>query len=124
MVKSYQGASVLQPQSTPRSVMEKMGGMLGKKGGDLLNANAKQAHELAEFLRKTGGFEAYVLHTEYNSYVTLGGYDSADDRKLLQMQQAFVNQLKDPKCTIGQLHTKAMVNFFTEPMPMPVPQVK
>jgi hypothetical protein len=121
VVKSYQGASVLQQQSTPFSVMEKMG--LGKKSSDLLDANAKMAHQVAEKLRQAG-FEAYVLNTEYNSYVTVGGYDSSDDPRLGQMQQAFANELRNSRSMIGQLHVNAQVNFFTQPMPMPVPQVK
>jgi len=101
--------------------MEKLS--FGKKSGDLLNANAKMAHQVAEKLRQAG-FEAYVLNTEYNSYVTVGGYDSSDDPRLGQMQQAFANELHNPRSMIGQLHTAAQVSFFTQPMPMPVPQVK
>jgi hypothetical protein len=122
VVKSYQGATaVLQQQSTPSSVMDKM--WPGKKNGELLNAAAKQAHELAGFLHKFG-FEAYVLHTEYSSYVTLGGFDGPDDPKLLQLRQAFVSEMGNPGSNIGQLHVKAMVGFIAQPMPMPVPRVQ
>jgi hypothetical protein len=122
VVKSYRGASIVQSQSTPSSVMEKFG-LTGKKAGDLLNANAKSAHQVAEFLRKFG-FEAYVLHTEYSSLITIGGYDGPDDPRLAQMQQAFVNEMGNPKSNVGQLHTKAMVQFMAQPMPMAVPKVQ
>jgi hypothetical protein len=119
VVKSYQGASVIQSQSTPNSVMEKLG--LGKKAGDLLNANAKMAHQVAEILRtKQLGFEAYVLHTEHNSYVTVGGFDGSDDPKLEQMQRFFINEMNRPGSGLNQLHFRAQ--FFPQPMPMPVPR--
>jgi hypothetical protein len=125
VVKSYRGAAVVQAQSASSSVMEKLG--MGKKAGELLNANAKAAHQVAEFLRKFG-FEAYVLHTEYNSYVTIGAFDGGtdgpDDPKLEQMQRAFINEMSNPNSNVGQLHIKAQVGFFPQPLPMPVPQVK
>jgi hypothetical protein len=99
--------------------MEKMG---FKKSGELLNAAGKQAHEVAEFLRKFG-FEAYVLHTEYSSVVTVGGFDGPDDPRLIQVQQAFLNEMSNPRSNVGQLHTRAMVNF-TQPRPMAVPKIQ
>jgi hypothetical protein len=122
VVKSYQGAAVVQAQSTSPSVMEKAwSSVFGMKGANVLNANAKQAHEVAEVLRKIG-FESYVLHTEYSSYITVGAFDTADDPRLAQMQQAFMNQLRSPGSSVGQLH--AYTNFFAQPMPMQVPRVK
>jgi hypothetical protein len=121
VVKSYRGAAVVQAQSMSSSVMEKLG--LGKKAGELLNANAKEAHQVAEFLRnKQLGFEAYVLHTEYNSYVTVGGFDGPDDPKLDQMQRLFISEMNRPGSGLNQLHFRAQ--FFPQPLPMPVPQVK
>jgi hypothetical protein len=125
VVKSYQGAAVVQAQSASSSVMDKAWGVFGKKGGDVLNANARQAHQAAEFLRnKQPGldFEAYVLHTEYSSYVTIGAFDSPDDPKLDQVRRAFVNEMNRPSSGVSQLH--ARTQFFTEPMPMQVPKVK
>ncbi|HEY1379707.1 MAG TPA: hypothetical protein VGF55_23085 [Gemmataceae bacterium] len=121
VVKAYKGAARLQSQSATSSVMQKMG--MDREFGNVLNANANQAHQVAEFLRKFG-VEAYVLHTEYNSYVTVGGFDAPDDPRLAQMQQWFVAEMANPKSNIGQLHTVAMVQFYTEPMPMAVPQVR
>ncbi len=121
VVKTYRAPAVVQSQSTPVSVMEKLG--LGKKAGDVLNASAKQAHEVADFLRRFG-LEAYVLHTEYSSIVSVGGFDGPDDPRLVELQQAFVRELNNPISNIGQLHVKAQVQFMTEPMPMMVPKVQ
>jgi hypothetical protein len=118
VVKAYRGAAVIQAQSASSSVFGAF-----RKNGELLNANAKQAHQVAKVLRDFG-FEAYVLHTEYSSLVTIGGYDAPDDPRLVQVQQAFVNQLNNPASNVGQLHAAAQVHFFTQPNPMPVPRVQ
>lgn len=121
-VKSYQGrATVVQTQATEKSVVEKLTG--GASGADLLNANAKQAHLVAEMLKKFG-YEAYVLHTEYSSVVTIGGFDSAEDPRMIQLQKLFSNELaKGLQSGVGQLHIKGGVGFFTTPMPMAVPKL-
>jgi hypothetical protein len=38
------------------------------------------------------------------------------------MQRAFIDELNRPGSALGQLHFH--VQFFPQPMPMPVPQVK
>ena len=83
--------------------MEKMTSL--NNSGAILNANAKQAHEVAEFLHKFG-FPAYVLHTEFTSYVTIGGFDAAGDPKLMQAQQAFVAEINNPKSNVGQMNVR------------------
>jgi hypothetical protein len=95
----------------------------GKKAGEVFDANARQARQVVEFLRKFG-VEAYVLHTEYSSYVTVGAFDSLDDPRLTQMRLWFVGEMNNPTTNIGQMHMKAMVQFNADPLPMPVPQVK
>ncbi len=121
-VKSYQGrATIVQTQATEKSVVEKLTG--SASGADLLNANAKQAHLVAEMLKKFG-YEAYVLHTEFSSVVTVGGFDSADDPRMVQMQKLFMNELaKGHKSSVGQLHVIGGVGFFPQPMPMAVPKL-
>jgi hypothetical protein len=121
VVKSYTGASVVQAQSAPKSFMEKMTSL--NNSGAILNANSKQAHEVAEFLHKFG-FPAYVLHTEFTSYVTIGGFDAAGDPKLMQAQQAFVAEMNNPSSNVGQMNVRGGVQFFKQPMPMAVPQIK
>ncbi len=119
VVRVYKGEAMVQSQTGPKSFMEKM----GMKYGSVLNANGNEAHKMAEFLRnKQLGFEAYVLHTEYNSYVTIGGFDSPDDPRLAQTMQYFLKELNRQGSGVNQLHMRA--HFLTDPMPMPVPQVK
>jgi hypothetical protein len=67
-------------------------------------------------------FDAYVLHTEFNSYVTIGGFDSPDDPRLQQTMQLFLHEMYRTGSAVNQLHMRAQL--LAEPMPMPVPQVK
>jgi hypothetical protein len=120
VVKAYKGAATLESQNASSSVMAKLG-----SGRRVMTANEKAAHMAAEFLRNKQpglGFEAYVLHTEYNSYVTIGGFDSPDDPRLLQTMQYFLKEMNRPGSGVYQLHLVAQ--FPSDPMPMPVPQVK
>ena len=117
-MKAYRGAATLQSQTTSGSVFG-----MGRKANDLLRANEREAHRVAEFVRnKQLGFEAYVLHTEFSSYVTIGGFDAPNDPKLIQTAQHFLRELSRPGSGVNQLHLKTQ--FMTEPVPMPVPQVK
>jgi hypothetical protein len=130
VVKVYKGASTIQSQSASSSMVERMG--LVRKTGELLTANGNEAHLVAQVLRtppknpRTGevgvSFDAYVLHSEYNSYVTLGAFDSPDDPRVAQTVQAFVTEMNRLGSAVNQLHTK--VQFLSPPTPMPVPQVK
>jgi hypothetical protein len=119
-VRMYKGEAVVQAQSQTISPIERMN--RERQFASVLHANANQAHQVAEFLHKFG-LEAYVLHTEYNSYVTVGGFDSPEDPRLVQMQKWFMNEMNNPRSNIGQMHTTAMVQFC-EPTPMAVPQVR
>jgi hypothetical protein len=130
VVKVYKGASIIESQSSSGSIMERMG--LAKKTGELLDANGNEAHKVAEVLRtppknprtnQVGiAFEAYVLHTEYNSYVTIGAFDTPDDPRVAQLMQTFLNEMHRQGSAVNQLHLK--VQFLAQPTPMPVPQVK
>jgi SPOR domain len=121
VVRAYRAYQVVDAQSANPSVKDRLN--FGKKAGEVFDANARQARQVAEFLRKFG-VEAYVLHTEYSSYVTIGAFDSLDDPRLAQMRQWFVGEMNNPGTNVGKLHAVAMVQFNAEPMPMPVPQVK
>jgi hypothetical protein len=117
-VKSYQGATTIKQEFGTQPAAPKV---MGSSAGRVLQAGGMQAHELAEMLRKLK-FEAYVLHTEYSSVVTIGGFDAPDDPRLLQLQRAVISEIANPNSSLGQLHTKAQVQFFAQPMPMPVPK--
>lgn len=108
-VTDFQGRTVIQPQSAPTKLLE---GLLGSKKGSMLDAGAKQAHEVAKVLREKMQIEAYVLHMRWGSVVTVGSYDSQDDARLLQYQQALKGKQMGPA-----------VQFFANPLPMKVPQL-
>lgn len=109
VVSVFQGLPVVQAAGASPSVMDKL---LGRNPGEQLAASALNAHNLAEALRKLG-FEAYVLHTRHNSVVTVGAYDTKDDRRMQQVQEALHNRFK--------LEGGGM-QFMAQPMPMEVPQ--
>lgn len=105
-IKEYQGNAVVQPQSAPSGFLDKL---FGQRLGEQLDANAMNAHQFAEALRKVG-FEAYVMHTRTSSVVTVGSFDSPDD----------------PKLAVAKRDLKAIqmqnIDTFPEPMPMAVPR--
>lgn len=116
MVKPYQGAVVLASANAPKTdSMPK----LGSKPGQYLNATAQQAHALAEVLTKIKDArgkpvietDVYVLHTEFGSYVCVGGFDRPDDPSLLMYQKKLAN-----------LKLGLAEQLTPNPMPMPVPK--
>jgi hypothetical protein len=110
VVKTFQGACVLQTDSTKESSFGKALGM-GKSNSELLSAAGKQAHSLAELLRKMN-YDTYVLHTRYQSIVSVGNYAKSDDPQLLQNQQTLANlELRG-----------AFINLLPTPMPMEIPR--
>jgi hypothetical protein len=119
MVKTYQGAVKLEaPGVTQSSFVDKL---FSTKPGQLLHAETNQAHELAIALRQLKdpsgqplidrGTEIYVLHTEYNSIICIGGYDRPDDPALKTYQRKLAGLQLPPA---GELSK--------QPLPMPVPK--
>jgi hypothetical protein len=113
-IKDYYGSCEVQNRlSGGGTILGKIGG--GKNQGDLLAASALQAHELARILREHMHLEAYVLHTRNRSVVSVGGFDSADDPKLIQMQQQLAKlQFQGAGAAVLQL--------WPQPLPMQVPK--
>lgn len=112
-VKVFRGGGAFQDRSASSTSSGNFFG-LGKE--QLLDAAALQARALAETLRKmkNPSFDAYVLHTRTQSIVTVGGYDSPDDPRLIQDQQV-----------LGRLQLQGVpreLQLFTQPMPMEVPR--
>ncbi len=116
VVKQYTGAKSLVAQETGS------GGFLGRfmpggnKTGEVLDAAAKDAQELARVLRLLN-FYAYVLHTRTSSVVTIGGFQAPDDPELLRvrqqlaaLQQRFIASGRDP------------FRLYPNPAPMEVPR--
>jgi len=113
VIKEYAGVSSLQSQQvapkTEKSFLQSLG--LGNANGEVLNAGAMQAHELARFLRNYK-FDTYVLHTRYSSLVTVGGFTGPEDEKLKRMQQ----QLAGMKFEGGN------IDLMPTPQPFPIPR--
>jgi hypothetical protein len=116
MVKPYQGAVMLTSATAPKTEGFKIG---GAKPGQYLNATAQQAHALAEALKQIRDArgkpvietDVYVLHTEFGSYVCVGGFDRPDDPALLAYQKKLANLKLGP-----------MESLTPNPAPMAVPR--
>jgi hypothetical protein len=122
VVAQFRGTGVIQPRSTTDKVLGMVG--LGGKSGDMLEASAAQAEEIARVLREgfkpvDGSpalkFDAYVLHTRTGSIVTVGGYDRMDDPRMLQVAEKLKNM------HFGM--SAEAIKLFEKPMPMKVPQL-
>ena len=81
-VKYFSMPVVLQASKSTASVMEKQAKSLENA---YTTADCK-ANALAGMLRKEN-LEAYVLHTKYGSYVTVGSYDRPDDPRIARDQE-------------------------------------
>lgn len=90
-----------------------------KTDGELLERAAQQAELVAKVLRQQKPpYDAYVLHTRYESFVCVGEYDSKDDPELLAKAKELARwQLrKDGK-------TGEVVDTFMEkPLPAMIPR--
>jgi hypothetical protein len=90
VVKVYNAPMQYQSTITPRgkenSFINKLGFGGSTRGPGVLEATARQAQELARFLR-CYKFDAYVLHMRHGSLVAVGGFKSLDDPQLYQMQK-------------------------------------
>jgi hypothetical protein len=84
LVQNYTGSMAFVSATTSPIAM--MGGHAdsGPKQRNVLQASAKQAHEIAGALRQLG-LEAYVLHTRESSAVTVGGFSGPNDARMLEL---------------------------------------
>jgi hypothetical protein len=115
VVKQFQTPGVIQPRSASSQFLNMVG--LGDKGGDVLEANAAQAEEVAKVLNKQFGYETFVLHTRTSSIVTVGAYDTKDDKALLQAAIHLRNLRFGPK------EAPYAIQLFEQPLPMAVPRL-
>jgi hypothetical protein len=81
VVKYFEVPMSIQPMNGSKSVMDRHPASSGKP-----DAASGKAQVLAALLRREK-LEAYVLHTKYISYVSVGSYDSPDDPRLLRDQE-------------------------------------
>src|SRR5438270_181654 len=108
---------------------KRLGAALCKRGhtnqGDVLEATAMQAHELARFLRQYH-YDAYVLHTRCCSIVTVGGFALQGDQDMMKMKQELGKfHLKGDRTAIGSQSINPNEDPFAllpDPMPMRVPK--
>jgi hypothetical protein len=88
-----------------------------RSDGAQLERAAQHAQLVAEVLRKQEQpFDAYVLHTRYESFVCIGEYDSKDDPDLLAKAKSLAGlTLRDKK---GQV----IETFMEKPLPAMIPR--
>jgi hypothetical protein len=72
----------------------------GKSDGEMLERAAQQANGLCDVLRgqRDPSYDAFVLHTRYESFVCIGEYDSKDDPELVRLAGKLAHMgIKDKK---------------------------
>jgi hypothetical protein len=122
LVKQFQGAAVVQ-QDAGGGTFGKVGAGKNAVNGATLDNSARCAQSLAEMLSKFGFSEVYVLHTRYNSLVTVGSFtDDKNPKQDLGVQRALQTwarlQQQVPQEQLAQLQ------LLPEPLPMIVPRPK
>lgn len=117
VVKEYMGGRALQSRGkeTGGGFLSALG--LGGSKGEVLEAAALQARELAKFLRHPRfGFKTYVLHTRHSSVVCVGEFNGPDDPEMKRV----ANHLKSMN-----FRTKEgadPIGLLPEPVPVEVPR--
>lgn len=93
-VATFRGNSMMQlGNRTPAKAQGYFEKMIG--GGDSLDEAGQNAWELTQALRSARSlgygrdFEAYVHHDRYESYVTIGSFDSPGDPRIAQLVERF-----------------------------------
>ena len=98
--------------SKPGEVMQTS----GRADGEVLERIAQQAQALAKALRAMR-YDAYVLHTRYESFVCVGEYDSKDDAELKATAKALASlPLKKEKT--GEV----IETLMEKPLPAAIPR--
>lgn len=91
-------------------------GLSGKKTAEKKDYAFQNAHNLADGLRKSNlKLEAYVLHCQCCSYVTVGSYNGPQDPELVQMQRRLVEYFRQEGFQF--------LDMYPHPTPMAVPGV-
>ena len=88
----------------------------GRADGEMLERAAQQAHAVAKMLREKK-YDAYVLHTKFESFVCVGEYDSEKDAELLANAKALAGlPLRDEK------RGTIIETFMDRPLPALIPR--
>jgi hypothetical protein len=86
--------------------------------GELLERAAQQANALVKVLRsQEPPFDAYVLHTRFESFVCVGEYNSKDDDDLLAISKRLAGLAIRDKKTGQTLET-----LMEKPLPAAIPR--
>lgn len=113
-VQEFRGAHAIQTASQSSGFLEKLG--FGDHPGQQLDNAAKMAENVCDMFRQLG-FKSYVLHTRYNSVVTVGEFDGPNDPELLRMQE----KLSHMSFKNGKTGESAF-SLFAKALPMEVPR--
>lgn len=111
---------VVQVYGTSFGQLQKPGDVTpagSKSDGEMLERAAQQAELMAKVLRQQKPpYEAFTLHTRYESFLCVGEYDSKDDDQLKANTKALAGLgLKDAKGTIIE-------TFMEKPLPAMIPR--
>lgn len=113
-VQEFRGASAIQSTNSSGGFLEKLG--LGDNSAKRLDNSARMAQQVCDMFKKLG-FKSYVLHTRYNSVVTIGEFDGPNDPALLRTQE----QLARLSFKKGSTSGDTAFNLFARALPMEVP---
>ncbi len=113
-VQEFRGAHAIQTTSTSSSFLDKLG--FGDHPGQRLDNAARMAQQVCDMFRKLG-FKSYVLHTRYNSVVTVGEFDSRDDPAMQRTQDQLARMSFRNGTTGG-----TAFSLFARALPMEVPR--
>jgi len=114
-VKQYQVPTVHATKSTMTTIWQTIG--LG--GNERIDTASQNAHALAKSLREQSNLDAYVLHTEFTSIVTIGSFNSVDDPRM-QPYQEKVNWINANIRKHGE--DPGLIGLFPVARPMAVPR--
>ncbi len=100
------------------------------KGAEALQAGWVQAESMAKALREMKGpggqslgLEAFVLHTNNASIVTIGQFDGPNDPALLQLQQLLTGmKMNVTEDKAGTRQTSNTPTLFGKMIPIPIPK--
>lgn len=96
-IATFRGTSITQVAGRTQP---KAQNFFDKMMGDSLDEAGQKAWELTQALRNAKGlgygsnFEAYVHHERYQSYVTVGAFDSPSDPRIAQLAARFRGKLR------------------------------
>jgi hypothetical protein len=114
-VQEFHGATAIQTTSSSSGFLEKLG-FDDHHTGKRLDNSARMAQEVCDMFKKLG-YKSYVLHTRFNSVVTVGEFESSNDPALVRTQE----QLSKMSFKNGKTGDTAF-SLFAKALPMEVPR--